>query len=148
MPEKVKLVWKEDNYTIRKDISPALKIEKVIDVGIKINNWIGSNSSLTDPCILEIKADNDPLVPREFSRTRDLASYSTLGGFDLLSESGGDMVKAMRQYKPLLVLREKGKFGTLPGADDYAVWTVQDTHAGINEVTIELRGFTVEPGSV
>jgi len=35
LPEKVKLVWKEDNYTIRKDISPDLKIDKVIDVGIK-----------------------------------------------------------------------------------------------------------------
>jgi len=35
LPEKVKLVWKEDNYTIRKDISPDLKIEKVIDVGVK-----------------------------------------------------------------------------------------------------------------
>lgn len=35
LPEKVKLVWKEDNYTIRKDISPDLKIEKVIDIGVK-----------------------------------------------------------------------------------------------------------------
>ncbi len=35
LPEKVKLVWKEENYTIRKDITPDLKIDKVIDVGIK-----------------------------------------------------------------------------------------------------------------
>jgi CRISPR-associated endonuclease Csn1 len=35
VPEKVKIVWLEDDYTIRKDISPELKIEKVIDVGIK-----------------------------------------------------------------------------------------------------------------
>ncbi len=35
LPEKVKLVWKEDNYTIRKDISPNLKIEKVIDIGVR-----------------------------------------------------------------------------------------------------------------
>jgi hypothetical protein len=119
-----------------------------IDVGIKINNWIGSNSALGDPCLLNIKADNDPLPEKSFFRTRDLAAFSTLGGFDLLSESGGDMVKAMRQYKPLLVLRESGKFGSLPGADDYVSWTVQDSHAGIDELTIELRGFTVEPGSV
>ncbi len=33
VPEKVKLVWKEHNYTIRKEISPELKIDKVIDVG-------------------------------------------------------------------------------------------------------------------
>jgi CRISPR-associated endonuclease Csn1 len=31
LPEKVKLLWHEDGYTIRKDISPELKIDKVID---------------------------------------------------------------------------------------------------------------------
>jgi len=36
VPEKVKIVWKENNYTIRKDITPDLKIDKVIDEGIKI----------------------------------------------------------------------------------------------------------------
>ncbi len=35
LPEKVKLVWFESNYTIRKEISPDLKIEKVIDVKIR-----------------------------------------------------------------------------------------------------------------
>ncbi len=35
VPEKVKIVWFENDYTIRKDITPELKIEKVIDVGIK-----------------------------------------------------------------------------------------------------------------
>jgi hypothetical protein len=116
--------------------------------GIKINNWISQNSALGDPCVLELKADNDPLIAPPFYRTRDLAAYSTLGGFDLLVEAGGDMVKSMRQYKPLLVLREKGKFGTLPGADDYVRWKIQDSMSQITEITILLRGFTVEPGSV
>lgn len=31
-PEKVKTVWLEDNYTIRKDISADLKVDKVIDI--------------------------------------------------------------------------------------------------------------------
>ncbi|EMY3584919.1 type II CRISPR RNA-guided endonuclease Cas9 [Flavobacterium psychrophilum] len=35
VPEKVKTVWLETDYTIRKDITPDLKIDKVIDVGIK-----------------------------------------------------------------------------------------------------------------
>jgi len=35
VPEKVKLVWKEDRYTICKDISPDLKLDKVIDAGVK-----------------------------------------------------------------------------------------------------------------
>ena len=35
LPEKVKLVWLENSFTIRKDISPDLKLEKVVDKGIK-----------------------------------------------------------------------------------------------------------------
>ena len=35
VPEKVKMVWFEDNYTVRKDITPDLKIDKVIDIGLK-----------------------------------------------------------------------------------------------------------------
>ncbi len=35
LPEKVKLMWLENDFTIRKDISPDLKIDKVIDEGVK-----------------------------------------------------------------------------------------------------------------
>jgi CRISPR-associated endonuclease Csn1 len=35
LPEKVKLQWLEENYTIRKPIGPDLKIDKVVDEGVK-----------------------------------------------------------------------------------------------------------------
>lgn len=35
VPEKVKLVWKEKRYTIRKEITPEIKIDKVIDKGVQ-----------------------------------------------------------------------------------------------------------------
>ena len=35
LPEKVKLMWLDDDYTIRKDVGPDLKIDKVIDEGVK-----------------------------------------------------------------------------------------------------------------
>ena len=35
VPEKVKLVLLEDDFTIRKEVSPDLKIDKVIDAGIR-----------------------------------------------------------------------------------------------------------------
>lgn len=34
-PEKVKLVWQERQYTIRKEVGPDLKLDKVIDKGAK-----------------------------------------------------------------------------------------------------------------
>ena len=36
MPEKVKLAWLEENYTIRKDITPDLNVDKVVDTKIRI----------------------------------------------------------------------------------------------------------------
>ncbi|MEO5775622.1 MAG: type II CRISPR RNA-guided endonuclease Cas9, partial [Flavobacterium sp.] len=35
IPERVKLVSLEDDYTIRKDVTPDLKIDKIIDIGIR-----------------------------------------------------------------------------------------------------------------
>lgn len=35
IPDKIKTVWLEADFTIRKDITPDLKIDKVIDVGLK-----------------------------------------------------------------------------------------------------------------
>jgi CRISPR-associated endonuclease Csn1 len=35
LPEKIKLVHYEDDYTIRKDVTPDLKIDKVIDAGVR-----------------------------------------------------------------------------------------------------------------
>lgn len=35
VPEKVKLVWKENYFTIRKSVSPDLKVEKVIDIAAR-----------------------------------------------------------------------------------------------------------------
>jgi len=35
IPETVRLQFFEDNYTIRKEISPDLKLDKIIDIGIK-----------------------------------------------------------------------------------------------------------------
>lgn len=35
VPEKVKLVWKERRFTIRKEITPELKVNKVVDKGVR-----------------------------------------------------------------------------------------------------------------
>ncbi|HRA60913.1 MAG TPA: HNH endonuclease domain-containing protein, partial [Bacteroidia bacterium] len=35
LPEKIKTIYFEDNYTIRKDVNPDLKIDKVIDSAVK-----------------------------------------------------------------------------------------------------------------
>ncbi len=61
VPEKVKIVWMEDNYTIRKDITPDLKIDKVIDIGLKtiLQNRLAEYGN--DPKKAFVNLDENPI---------------------------------------------------------------------------------------
>ncbi len=61
LPEKVKIVWLEDDYTIRKDITPDLKIDKVIDVGLKIILENRLKEFGNDPKKAFINLDENPI---------------------------------------------------------------------------------------
>jgi hypothetical protein len=117
-----------------------------LDASIKINNWIGSNGALTNGCILKVKANDETTVFEPFKKTLDLASFASISGFELFSEQGGDLVKMIRQFTPLLILRAKNTFGTSTSQQDFISWTVQDSHAGIDEIRVEARGYLTEPG--
>lgn len=61
VPEKVKIVWFEDDYTIRKDITPDLKIDKVIDIGLKtiLQNRLAEYGN--DPKKAFVNLDENPI---------------------------------------------------------------------------------------
>ena len=61
VPEKVKIVWMEDNYTIRKDIGPELKLDKVIDIGLKTILQKRLNEFNGDPKKAFINLDENPI---------------------------------------------------------------------------------------
>jgi CRISPR-associated endonuclease Csn1 len=61
LPEKIKTVWLEDNYTIRKDITPDLKIDKVIDIGLKTILQNRLNEFNGDPKKAFINLDDNPI---------------------------------------------------------------------------------------
>ncbi|WP_144892665.1 type II CRISPR RNA-guided endonuclease Cas9 [Flavobacterium tiangeerense] len=61
VPEKVKTVWLEDNYTIRKDISPDLKIDKVIDSKLKIILQNRLKEYGNDPKKAFVNLDDNPI---------------------------------------------------------------------------------------
>jgi CRISPR-associated endonuclease Csn1 len=61
VPEKVKIVWLEDDYTIRKDITPDLKIDKVIDIGLKTILQNRLNEYGNDPKKAFINLDENPI---------------------------------------------------------------------------------------
>jgi len=61
VPEKVKIVWLEPDYTIRKDITPDLKIDKVIDIGLKITLQNRLNEFNGDPKKAFVNLDENPI---------------------------------------------------------------------------------------
>ena len=117
-----------------------------LDGAIKINNWIGSNGALVNGCVLSMKSNDEFSELGTFYKTLDLAAIASKGGFDLLSEQGGDMVKSIREYTPSIIIRAKDTFGTSASQQDYVSWLVQDSHSGIDEIRIQVRGFLAEPG--
>jgi CRISPR-associated endonuclease Csn1 len=61
VPEKVKIVWLEADYTIRKDITPDLKIDKVIDIGLKTILQDRLNDFGNDPKKAFVNLDENPI---------------------------------------------------------------------------------------
>jgi CRISPR-associated endonuclease Csn1 len=61
VPEKVKIVWMEDNYIIRKDITPDLKLDKVIDIGLKIMLQIRLDEFNGDAKKAFVNLDENPI---------------------------------------------------------------------------------------
>ncbi|TRX36918.1 type II CRISPR RNA-guided endonuclease Cas9 [Flavobacterium sp. ZT3R18] len=61
VPEKVKIVWLEADYTIRKDITPDLKIDKVIDIGLKTILQNRLNEFNGDPKKAFVNLDENPI---------------------------------------------------------------------------------------
>lgn len=61
VPEKVKIVWLESDYTIRKDITPDLKIDKVIDIGLKTILQNRLNEFNGDPKKAFVNLDESPI---------------------------------------------------------------------------------------
>lgn len=112
------------------------------DGGIKINNFLGLSTALTNGCNLVIKTDNTYLTTRNFKTTTDFAVYASLGGFDLFSEAAGDLAKTIRQYNnPSIVLRAIGTFGIGDSLQDIITFTVNDNLTAVTQLTIQARGF-------
>ncbi|MFT6846137.1 MAG: CRISPR-associated endonuclease Csn1, partial [Flavobacteriales bacterium] len=61
VPEKVKLVWREKRFTIRKEIGPDLKLDKIVDVGIKTILEARLAAFGDDPKKAFVNLEDDPI---------------------------------------------------------------------------------------
>lgn len=104
VPEKVKLVWFENDFTIRKEITPELKIDKVIDVGIRnilqnrLNEFDGNTkeafSNLEKNPIWQNKSKGITLKRVSISGVKSANSLHTkkdILGKDILDKNGDNI---------------------------------------------------------
>jgi CRISPR-associated endonuclease Csn1 len=125
VPERVKLVWLEDNYTIRKDVTPDLKIDKVIDVGLRTILQNRLNEYGNDSKKAFINLDENPIWQNKakglaiksvtisgVSNAQALHTKKDHSGNDVLDENGNpipvDFVSLGNNHHIAIYRDEKG----------------------------------------
>jgi hypothetical protein len=116
------------------------------DGNIKINNFLGENSGLTNGCDLSYKANDESFSFESIKTTRDLIFWASGDGFQLFSETGGDNAKATKVLEPSLILRKAGTYGPTQSTDDFIKFVVNDNISTVTELRIQARGLLVEAG--
>lgn len=114
------------------------------DNGIKFGNFLGLNSPLINGLIFDIKSDDLPVEIDPIFATDDIkARFSSIGGFDLHIQAGGDHVMGALDFGFVtpVVLRAQG---TLP-TDDYLEISVNDNLTQITNLFLTAAGFRREP---
>lgn len=113
-----------------------------VDSGIRFERFLGRNSALSNGITFEIASDNLPVQIDPIKTTDDIKSrFSSLGGFDLHVQSGGDHVLGAQTYGFIspLVIRKSGTFSPLP--DDVFKIIVNDNLSQISTLFLTAIGF-------
>lgn len=112
--------------------------------GIKFGQFLNINSKLTNGILFDIKSDNQDADLPVVRSTDDLkARFSTIGGFSLDIQAGGDHFSATRSFGLTpIVVRKQGAFG--PGNDDYFRVIIRDNVASVSELFCTVNGFRRE----
>jgi CRISPR-associated endonuclease Csn1 len=131
VPEKVKTVWFEDNYTIRKDITPdnfkdLKNIDKVMDIGLKTILQNRMNEYGNDPKKAFVNLNENPIWQNKekgiaikrvtisgVSNAQALHTKKDHFGNEILDEKGnpipGDFVSTGNNHHLAIYRDEKGK---------------------------------------
>lgn len=93
------------------------------DGAIKMSNYLGSNGTLTNGLLIEVKSNNIMTTYNVIQSTAEFMAWSTEEKFLRLGDAGGDAIKAIRTDG--FVLKKSGTYGSAD-KDDYIRVTVQD----------------------
>jgi hypothetical protein len=110
------------------------------DNGIKFGKFLGLNVELANGIDIDIKTDDTMNILPTIHSTDDFkARHSSVGGFDLDVQAGGDHFLAARTFgeRTVPVIRATGTFGT----DDYINITVNDDLTSVSDLYCTVFGF-------
>jgi len=114
--------------------------------GIKFGNFLGQNSPLGDPILVEIKSDDTitqfpPIYTTEDFKNVFAALSGTGGNFHLDVQPGADEMVSILKFDNPFIIRATGTFSI----DDYVKVTIQDnTLQGISRLKFRVKGFEKE----
>lgn len=112
-----------------------------LDSGIKLKNFLGQNSPLTNGIDFTIKSDDEMFSFPSIFTTRGIKRFSTTGGWYLDIEAGGDDAMAIKELSNITIpIRAVGAFAT----DDYFDVTVNDNLTNVDDLKVILIGFKKE----
>jgi len=117
------------------------------DGSIKMANFLGINSGLTNGCVLAQKADNNAFTYDTIKTTNDFIKRGT-EPVDFVSQASGDSFKVTIFFEPAIPIRRSGTFGPASGDDDYITFTVNDNLTSVVELEVIVKGNLVEAGTL
>ena len=131
---------------IEKDLFVEMLMFDAQANGIKFGNFLGQNSALTDPILVEIKSDDTitqfpPIYTTEDFKNVFAALSGTGGNFHLDVQPGSDEMVAILKFDNPFIIRATGTFTI----DDYVRVTIQDnTLQGVGRLKFRVKGFEKE----
>ena len=109
-----------------------------LDNGVKLQNFLGQNSPLTNGIDFSFKSDDEASTfPTVFS-TRDIKRFSTAGGWYLDVESAADDAMAIKELGILSIPIRA--ISTFPTDDDFTV-TLNDNILNVASFKVVIIGF-------
>jgi len=131
---------------IEKDLFVEMLMFDAQANGVKFGNFLGQNSPLDDPILVEIKSDDTitqfpPIYTTEDFKNVFAALSGTGGNFHLDVQPGADEVVSILKFDNPFIIRATGTFSI----DDYVKVTIQDnTLQGISRLKFRVKGFEKE----
>lgn len=127
--------------TVEYEIQAHPTLDKVIsslvfeafDGGIKIDNFLGQNSELTNGILIEVKSGDEVFQFRPIKNTQEFDSLFSFGSgrsYELIFASGNDSMVARFGSATPFVLKPVGTYAT----DDYVKVFIRDNISNINKL--------------